>query len=420
MVTALLPVLASNLALLSPAARHQPLRPLRASRQTPQFRAASADELFEEAVRLCESYAAGEASAAKFETVPPLLDLVFARDYADLHASHYEPNDNPHRIVANVSCAQPAAGEWQPGQQLYDDDLLVLPTRAGRACVGGNCGCACSRVQLRQLASDAECDAMVSQAEALQPASSDAADAAYAADAGTHNLYLKLTAAAGALRATLLFVRLLERLRRAVAREYGLPLSSVAPMQAFVSRKTRSSDAARELVHVDECSTAAFHYSAVLYLSSSEEAIAANAMPGGADGGRGGGEGGADFAGGELRWFAPQQPEQRSPDVPVLLPRRGMAALFSSGWENPHQVAPVTSGVRRSLPAFFTTCAPASRPPWGADGSAGGGCECGGSAGAAASSRAAVLWRHALMPRSEEDFIAYLRHWALVWDPEQW
>ena len=45
-----------------------------------------------------------QASAAEFETVPPLLDVVFARDYADLHASHYAtPNDSPHRIVAALS-----------------------------------------------------------------------------------------------------------------------------------------------------------------------------------------------------------------------------------------------------------------------------------------------------------------------------
>ena len=60
---------ASSLALLSPAARHHPLRAPRGARQKPQLSGTtvSADELFEEAVRLCESYATGEASAADFE-----------------------------------------------------------------------------------------------------------------------------------------------------------------------------------------------------------------------------------------------------------------------------------------------------------------------------------------------------------------
>ena len=37
-------------------------------------------------------------------------------------------------------------------------------------------------------------------------------------------------------RTTLLFVRFVERMRRAIAHEYGLPLSSVLPGQSFVAR----------------------------------------------------------------------------------------------------------------------------------------------------------------------------------------
>ena len=36
-------------------------------------------------------------------------------------------------------------------------------------------------------------------------------------------------------------------------------------------------------------------------------------------------------------------------------PTRGAAVIFSSGWENMHEVEPITSGVRYAVPCFFTT-----------------------------------------------------------------
>jgi len=37
------------------------------------------------------------------------------------------------------------------------------------------------------------------------------------------------------VRTSLLFVRLVERMRRSIAHEFGLPLSTVTPLQTFVS-----------------------------------------------------------------------------------------------------------------------------------------------------------------------------------------
>ena len=34
----------------------------------------------------------------------------------------------------------------------------------------------------------------------------------------------------------------------------------------------------------------------------------------------------------------------------------GAAVVFSSGWENMHEVETITSGTRYCVPAFFTTC----------------------------------------------------------------
>merc|ERR1711862_643605 len=37
-------------------------------------------------------------------------------------------------------------------------------------------------------------------------------------------------------------------------------------------------------------------------------------------------------------------------------PTRGSAVIFSSGWENMHEVEKITSGTRYAVPCFFTTC----------------------------------------------------------------
>lgn len=36
-------------------------------------------------------------------------------------------------------------------------------------------------------------------------------------------------------------------------------------------------------------------------------------------------------------------------------PTKGAAVIFSSGWENMHEVEKITSGTRYAVPAFFTT-----------------------------------------------------------------
>jgi hypothetical protein len=348
--------------------------------------------LFEEAVQLCEARYRGELKSTEWETVPILLDEVFRRDEMALRSTHYADGPVHHqhalRSVTNVTCLRPVKGVEDV--QLFNDELLALPTREGRACAGGACSCACSRVALAHLVSDAEISLLTRHADELQPpVGPEGGD--------THNLYLKLCAAARHFPATLLFVRLLERMRRAIALEYGVPLAALSPRQAFISRVTPGADPERASIHVDECSIPSYHYSAVLYLTTSAEALLGEASPAPPPA--------ADVAGGELRFYA----EARGGAAPrpvaaTLLPRRGTAALFSSGWENVHEVARVTAGQRRSLPAFFTTERPPERAPWEAEGAAGG------------AARAAVLWRHLLEPQTEEDFVAVMRHWAQLFD----
>ena len=42
-------------------------------------------------------------------------------------------------------------------------------------------------------------------------------------------------------------------------------------------------------------------------------------------------------------------------DLARFHPTRGAAVIFSSGWENMHQVDKLTSGTRFAVPCFFTT-----------------------------------------------------------------
>ena len=43
-------------------------------------------------------------------------------------------------------------------------------------------------------------------------------------------------------------------------------------------------------------------------------------------------------------------------DLARFHPTRGAAVIFSSGWENMHEVEKITSGTRYAVPSFFTTC----------------------------------------------------------------
>jgi hypothetical protein len=283
------------------------------------------------------------------------------------------------------------------GTRLFNDQLLALETQVGRRCMHGACTCACSRVE-RPIASEAECASLVALASELQPD---------VHAQGTHNLFLEMSAASGEMSATLLFVRLLERMRRAVATEYGVPLALLAPRQAFISRVTPvETDYSRNRnpIHVDESSVPGYHYSAVLYLSSSEEAIET-------------GEGPQEhhFSGGGLHFYPSAHAQPAN-----VLPRRGSVAIFSSGWENIHKVRPVTNGIRHSLPAFFTTAVPTGPNPWGAAAGEVSAAAVHERVSSATAPRAQAIWRHVLLPGCEEDFWACQRHWATLFDADRW
>ena len=106
----------------------------------------------------------------------------------------------------------------------------------GSALIDGACSSCCSRVAVSDFATDREAEELCRFADALMASGPPAGDAHADLDmdescAASTMLHLSECAALGKVhtRAVLLFVRLVERLRRAVAYEYGLPLVSDAP-----------------------------------------------------------------------------------------------------------------------------------------------------------------------------------------------
>lgn len=258
--------------------------------------------------------------------------------------------------TTNVTCMQPAeTGLTTHGMNYIFDDQSHkdLPLIEGRRCEDGNCCDACSRNIFPTFATDAEINL------------------------DTFPEFAKFTfnelesVATGTI---LHFTRLVERVRRTIAHEYGLPLSTVLPLQAYsrkyVAGSTQQGGGGGEgdfvTLHTDESTHTGYHYSCVLYLSTQ----------------------GVDFEGGDFIFNDAADPDDENAvmvgvdeeeDGPVLSedgtvmplaeqirrvgrkftpfhPTRGAAVIFSSGWENMHEVNKITSGTRYAVPCFFTTC----------------------------------------------------------------
>lgn len=270
------------------------------------------------------------AAATSGLPAPGLRSAVLGEE-ADLVAAHYLEASEA-RLAVNLTCLRPDSDEVEPESESYEkfnDDLLALDLTAGRLCSGGTCNDACcSRVFLRRFATADECAELCASAQELMPPPSPLEL--------RHDVYLK-DAAAAAVAGTApsdfypLFIRLVERMRRALAREYGLPLRRLRPRLAFVSRVVAPDEGGEWDVgelHADECSDSSYHYSGILYLNAGL---------------------GDAFEGGEL-CFVDGGGKRR-----LLAPKPGLAAVFSSGWENMHIIAPVRSGERFAVPMFFTT-----------------------------------------------------------------
>lgn len=277
--------------------------------------------------------------------VPKLLHRIFDADMRLLLGRE--------KLTTNVTCMQPklsgADNMNHALSYIFDDSTHKdLPLKEGRRCEDGRCCDACSRNIFPTFATDAE-----TRLETFPELASF-----------TFNELEKV--ATGTI---LQFVRLVERVRRTIAHEYGLPLSFILPLQAYsrkyVVGKTQKGGGGGEgdfvILHTDEATHAGYHYSSVLYLSTQGE----------------------DFEGGNFVFNDPTKPstdangtdkdkgtdkeEQSSLSVAEQMrrhgrkltpfhPTRGAAVIFSSGWENMHEVEKITSGTRYAVPCFFTTC----------------------------------------------------------------
>lgn len=285
------------------------------------------------------------------------------------------------KIRTNLTCMQPddsgglEAASRRMNYVFDDGDHKNLPLMEGRACEGGTCCDKCSRNIFPTFASQDE----------------TSLDTFPELASLTFNDLEKVSAGT-----IMQFVRLIERVRRTMAHEYGLDLRTLLPLQAYsrkyVAGTTQKGGGGGEgdfvTLHTDEATHEGYHYSCVLYLSTQ----------------------GKDFEGGNFVFNDPaeksedekasatankeeEEPHELDitesllealkngelPDRPLLMeeegsmsleeeirragrsltpfhPTQGSAVIFSSGWENMHEVEKITSGVRYAVPCFFTTC----------------------------------------------------------------
>ena len=259
--------------------------------------------------------------------------------------------------TTNVTCMQPLKDGVESSARamnyIFDDSSHKdLPLMEGRRCEDGRCCDACSRNIFPTFATEAE----------------TSFDTFPELNSFTYN-DLKKTSSATILQ----FTRLIERVRRTIAYEYGVPLSYILPLQVYsrkyVAGAVQQGGGGGEgdfvILHTDEATHAGYHYSCVLYLNSQGE----------------------EFEGGDFVFNDPAKKtdaqrtdgkiddddeEDEDDDGPIMSleeeirragreltpfhPTRGAAVIFSSGWENMHEVESVTSGTRYTVPCFFTTC----------------------------------------------------------------
>ena len=281
------------------------------------------------------------------EDVPRMLHHIFDADHRILL-------ERGGQIRTNLTCMMPEAeGANRVAMNYIFDDSAAkdLPLVEGRRCADGDCCDKCSRNIFPSFASDAETDfEKFPELKSL-----------------TFN-ELETVSAATILQ----FTRLIERVRRTVSHEYGVPLKTILPLQAYsrkyVAGTTQQGGGGGEgdfvTLHTDEATHDGYHYSCVLYLSTSgvdfeggdfvfndpdPEAIAAAKKAAAGDDDD---EDEFDLPREELKEKMRRSGRKFTP----FSPTRGAAVIFSSGWENMHEVETITSGTRYCVPAFFTTC----------------------------------------------------------------
>lgn len=327
---------------------------------------------------------AEEQDKALSADVPRMIHHIFDADMEQL-LERYDDT-----ITTNLTCMQPDESVDLSSHKMayiFDDSSHKdLPLAEGRRCEDGDCCDACSRNVFPTFALDSETDR-----ETFPGLNALTFNKVYGVSTGT----------------ILQFVRLIERVRRTMSYEYGVPLKSLLPLQAYsrkyVAGSTQQGGGGGEgdfvTLHTDESTHAGYHYSCVIYLSTQGEdfeggdfvfndpAPKAEKTDGDANSKTAEGDSDDDevpdellaaLARGELPddipWLDDVEDEEdlaKGDDYYESLndeirsagrilnpyhPKKGAAVIFTSGWENMHEVEKITSGVRFAVPAFFTTC----------------------------------------------------------------
>jgi len=343
--------------------------------------------------------------------VPALLDSMIQLDQKRLMSTEAAAGA---RRAVDVACMQPRAGFHRPA--IFNEELLAMPLQTGRRCEHGACSGACSRVFRRGFASADECGMLCRALTLLMPSIASSSPR-------NDDITLLDTAKAVTLRspgsfsAHLHLIRLVERMRREIAKEYGV---SARPQFAFANRIFGNGQPLNSNVgqaHCDECSDARYHYSGIVYLNAPaahERSISGVRRPPDVQTLRSNVEArhghrtqtSTDepppaYIGGDLCFV---DSGSRSQQRRLLRPEAGLAAIFSSGWENLHAVTPVSQGTRFAVPMFFTTQEePLEKEPllsFGSDRKA----------------RDRAMCQLGLMPSSKEEFELFFNHWPRFFD----
>jgi len=229
-----------------------------------------------------------------------------------------------------LDCLRPADLSQQ--HRKFDAELFAVPLVPGRVCDGGQClPDRCGVSVFDGLVSPREAEALVAHSEVVLELHRSTGHPQPDVD-------LHVSARHGYGKEHLLLLQLVDRLRLLIAQEAGVPGSWVGIASHFLSRRDDQGDGRRvkeSPAHSDEASTSKFHYSAVLWLTGDPEA-------------------GEAAQGGEVAFWDGHKKRWRREVTTAI----GRAVVFSSGWENIHQVQPVRGGLRVALTLFASVGPP--------------------------------------------------------------
>ncbi|CAE7782015.1 Ogfod3, partial [Symbiodinium sp. KB8] len=247
--------------------------------------------------------------------------LLLLRQAAGLAADSTWTGHRSHEEV--LPCLHPAT----EASRSIDQDLLDTELKQGRQCRGGSCREQCGLLVLDDGLHDSEISDLVRHAEIIK-------DLHGTRDPDTNKLdiHLHLSAHHRQGEGHLLFLYVLEKLRRLIALAANVPPSWVSFASHFLSHLFSDESApSKGTIHCDESSFDRFHYSAVLWLTAQNSTT-----------------------GGEVQFYDSEKRDWRVTVQPIP----GRLAIFTSGWENIHRVTPLLVGERWSLPVFASVKAP--------------------------------------------------------------